>query len=134
MSLSGLTAPNTPPNLTPSSPTAANMASGHTVTAEFQQATTTNPDAIDWATIGDTTTLVASSLSGVNVAYQGTMTFPSYAAVPGSHHRILFREYEVFAADAENGARDGIGIVQVGQAATSYKTRQVYVDAVSINL
>jgi hypothetical protein len=68
------------------------------------------------------------------VTFQATLTFPSGLAAAGSKHRILLREYEVFAADAEDGVREGVGVVQVGFAATSYKTRLVYADALNINL
>ena len=66
--------------------------------------------------------------------FQATLTFPSSLSTPGSKHRVLFREYEIFAADAEDGVRDGVGVVQVGAATTSYKARIVYVDAVTINI
>ena len=130
---SGVTAPNL------ASPAAnlSAMTSGHTVTAEFQQATTTTPDDLDWVTLPNTVTLLTPTLpkpvSGVVVTYTGAMTFPSSLAVAGAHHRILFKEYEVYATDAQTGIRLGLGVVQVGQPATSYTQRIVYADAIAIS-
>jgi hypothetical protein len=131
VSLSGPTSPNV--KSLPGSG-AAEWASGHFVTAEFQQATTDNPDPMDWAILGTATTLPPSSVTDGNVTFQATVTFPTASSIAGSKHRILFREYEVYAADAEDGVREGVGVVQVGAPATSYKTRIVYADAVTINI
>jgi hypothetical protein len=67
----------------------------------------------------------------VNVTYQGNVTLPDTAAA-GTKRRILLREYEVFAADPQQGVREGVGVVRVGDPATSYRTRVVYTDAIAI--
>ncbi len=130
VSLSGPTAPNLP--AIPSG--ATGWASGHFVTAEFQEATTATPDPMDWTTMGDPTMLPPQSVIDGNVTYQASFSFPLAASTPGSKHRILFREYEIYAADAEDGVREATGVVQIGQPSTSYAKRIVYVDAVDINI
>jgi hypothetical protein len=127
----------TAPNLKFPNATAVQLASGHTVTAEFQQATTASPDPVDWTTIGSVTTLSPTSFNGVTVSYTAPMAFSSVPAdqiIAGAKHRILFREYEVFAADNQPGVSQGVGIVQINQPATAYTTRIVYVDAVAIGV
>jgi hypothetical protein len=132
VSLSGPTAANAS-NITASS-TPTERASGHYVTAEFQQATTASPDPIDWTILGQATPLQPLAGSNLtNVTYQGTITFPG-STVAGAKHRILLREYEVFAADAQTGVSDGVGLVQADAGNTSYKLRLVYTDAVTIGL
>jgi len=127
VSLSGPTAPNTKTVGAGAAP----FASGHTVTAEFQEATTTTPDPIDWKTIAAPVVLAPSTLSGVNVTYQASLAFPTTGVTAGSKHRILLREYEVYAADA--AVADGVGVLRIGDASTSYRTRIVYTDAVAIS-
>ncbi|HEY2515821.1 MAG TPA: hypothetical protein VGI39_33355, partial [Polyangiaceae bacterium] len=78
VSLQGPTAPNLASPVTGSP---ASMASGHTVTVEFQQALTATPDAMDWSTIGDVTVVPPQTVSGANVTYQTSVTYPSWAAV-----------------------------------------------------
>jgi hypothetical protein len=65
------------------------------------------------------------------VTYQAIVTLPD-TALPGTKHRILLREYEVFAADAQEPVREGIGVVRIGDPNTSYRTRVVYADAIAI--
>jgi hypothetical protein len=130
VTLSGVTATNLPTALTPVN--AAQWSSGHTVTAEIQQATTASPDPLDWTTITAPVMLTPSQLNGYSVTYQGNVALP--AGLPaGSSHRVLFREYEVYAADNQDSVRAGIGIVELGVGNTSYRTRAVYTDAVTIS-
>jgi hypothetical protein len=129
VSLSGPTAPNlASPGASP-----AQWASGHYVTAEFQEALTATPDPVDWTILGSAVALTPSSVNSANVTYQGSLAFPTTGAFPGAKHRVLFREYEVYAADAQDGVREGIGVVQVGANNTSYRTRLVYADAIAIS-
>jgi hypothetical protein len=129
VSVTGITAPN----LTVPGASAAQAASGHTVTAEFQEAKTAQPDDIDWQTIGPVTTLAAASLSGTSVTYSAPLVFPSYAAISGTKHRILVKEYEVFSTDPEAGVQQGVGVVQIGAAVRPYTQRIVYADAIGIS-
>jgi hypothetical protein len=128
VTLSGPTASN----LKVAATTAEQAASGHYVTAEFQEALTASPDPIDWSVLGSRVTLAPTSFGPGGVTYQATMTFPVGSAVTGSKRRILLREHEVYVADAQTGVRDNIGLVQIGEAATSYKLRLVYADAIAI--
>jgi hypothetical protein len=130
VSVSGLTAPNT--GAAGTSPLTA--ASGHTVTAEFQEATTASPDDIDWYTIGAPTVLNPSSLSGNSVTYTSALVFPSYAATSGTKHRILVKEYEVYSADPQAGVEQGVGVVTIGQSNRPYTQRIVYADAIAISI
>jgi hypothetical protein len=127
VSLTGTTAANigSPSGL-------AQAASGHAVTAEFQEATTASPDDIDWTTIGSVTLLPPSASGNATVTYGASMSFPAYAAIPGAKHRILIKEYEVYATDPQIGVQQGVGVVQVGQPLTPYTQRVVYADAVAI--
>ena len=112
------------------------------VTAEFQEAVPATPgatpDPIDWITVGPVNTLTPTTVSGVVVTYQPTlagaaapMVFPAGASVAGAQHRILFKEYEVYATDP--GVAQGTGLVQIGQATPSpYATRLVYMDTVPV--
>src|SRR5262249_8843337 len=130
VSLSGPTAPNTASTGT----TAAQMASGHTVTAEFQEAVTANPDALDWTTIGDVTVLAPLTTDGSSVTYQTTMSYPDWDATPAAKHRVLFREYEVYAADDQVGVSQGKGPVQIGFPNAPYTQRLVYADSVALTV
>jgi hypothetical protein len=128
VSVSGITAANQ----SAVGSTALLAQSGHAVTAEFQEATTANPDDIDWSTIGYVNTLTASSLSGNTVTYTGSIAFPSYDATGGAKHRILFKEYELYPTDPQAGIEQGVGIVQLGGTTTSYTQRIVYADSILI--
>ncbi len=130
VSLTGPTAPNLPSV----GGTLASAASGHTVTAEFQEATTAAPDDIDWTTIPNTITVLAP-LGGKlpAVTYNASMVFPTSSAIAGAHHRILFKEYEIYYADNQTGVRQGLGVVQLGSPTASYTQRVVYADAITIS-
>ena len=72
-------------------------------------------------------------MNGASITYAGSVSFPAYAAISGAKHRILVKEYEVYATDAEPGIEQGVGVVQVGQAPRAYTQRIVYADAIAIS-
>jgi hypothetical protein len=122
-------------NLTSPSASPVAMASGHTVTAEIQEATTASPDALDWVTIGDVTVLPPAVVSGTSVGYQGELTYPDWNATAGAKHRVLFKEYEIYATDNQVGVRQGTGLVHIGDTVSGpYAQRLVYADAVAISV
>jgi hypothetical protein len=109
------------------------LASGHTVTAEFQEASGASPDAIDWKTLGTATVLAPSASFGTTTTHQATLTFPSWLASTSAKHRVLVREYEVYGADDQSGVRQGTGIVHIGDTTQNpYAQRLVYADAIGI--
>jgi len=66
------------------------------------------------------------------VTYSAALSFPSTLAISGAHHRILIKEWEIYATDQDAGVDVGIGAVKVGGAPTAYTQRIVYADAILI--
>jgi hypothetical protein len=112
-------------------------ASGRTVTAEFQESLT-GKDELDWRLLGtpvvlDPYAVTGSSSAAPLVQFRGNMLYPRSRANANAKHRIVIREYEIFATDDQSGVAKGIGVVKIGEAPAPYAQRLVYVDTVEIN-
>jgi hypothetical protein len=114
-----------------SAPSAGAAASGHTVLAEIQELNGAD-DPLNWTTIGGRVMLnpqVASSTQ----TYTGSLTYPRFLAKPGARHRVLIREYEIFATDDQAGVKLANGLVHFGDTTSpAYQQRLVYTDSIEI--
>jgi hypothetical protein len=113
-------------------------ASGRVVKAEFQESLLARADELDFRVLGSIETLVPHAMSGSGaanplVSFRGSLTIPSVAN-PSAKHRVVIREYERFATDAEEGVARGTAVITDGQPPAPYAERLVYVDTIAVTL
>jgi hypothetical protein len=116
-------------NTNATNPNVLQAASGHYVTAEFQQARTDGKDALDWTTIGNVAPL-PPQLVGGQVSFSGVLALQ--VATPGKLHRVLVKEYEIFQTDDQTGVAQKHEPLVPGGAVVPVTYRLVYADGIPI--
>jgi hypothetical protein len=109
-------------------------ASGHVLTAQFEQSTVPNPGDLDWAPLATDPAIVldpcqtgdATNNYSTLLSFKGTLV-PKSTAPAGLKRRVVVREWEVYEADAMSDDTSFTVHVGSGESVKS-RARVVYTD------